>query len=91
MTQSLKIEPLFFLIIFSLSNSALASGNHPEAGICPKDKPYYAICTHSFHSLEGWFSDQCHTDKTAALHDAEKHAKQHHHGNMRWTGISQPR
>lgn len=91
MTQSLKIGALLFLIISQISSSALASGNHPDAGTCPKDKPYYAICTHSFHSLEGWFSDECHADKAAALLDAEAHAKQYHQSNMRWTGISQPR
>lgn len=91
MTQVLKIEALFFLIIFSLSNTALASGNHPEAGACPKEKPYFAICTHSFHSLEGWYSDQCHADKASAQRDAEAHAKQYHQGEMRWTGINQLR
>ena len=85
------VSALFFLVSTSVACNVLALGNYPEAGSCPKQKPYYAICTHSFHSLEGWFSDQCHADKEAALHDAEVHAKRHHQGKMRWTGISQPR
>jgi hypothetical protein len=64
-----------------------ASGNHPEAGACPTEKPYFAICTHSFHSLEGWYSSNCHTTQKAAQNDADNHAKKYHQDNSRWTGI----
>lgn len=88
--KSIIIYGLFILIFFSPS-AIFASGNHPEAGICPKDKPYYAICTHSLHNLEGWFGKQCSVDKQSAQREAEQHAKKHHQDNMRWTGINQLR
>ena len=91
MTQSFNIGVLFFLVIFQISSTVSASGNHPDAGTCPKDKPYFAICTHSLHSLEGWYSTQCRADKATAQQDAEAHAKKFHNGNMRWTGISKQR
>ena len=91
MPHSFKISTLFFLVISQISSPVLASGNHPDAGTCPKDKPYYAICTHSLHSLEGWFSTQCRADKESAQRDAEAHAKKYHDGNMRWTGTNQLR
>jgi len=78
------------MIIFT-SNTTFASGNHPQAGTCPAQAPYYAICTHSLHSLEVWFGSQCHRDKQSAQQDAKAHAKLHHQGNMRWTGIKQLR
>ncbi|MCF6258029.1 MAG: hypothetical protein L3J98_13640 [Gammaproteobacteria bacterium] len=71
------------------SNTVLALGNHPEAGSCSLSKPYFAICTHSLHNLEGWFSRSCYADRALAQHDAEKHAEKNHQGNMRWTGVSQ--
>jgi len=70
-------------------STTLASGNHPEAGICSPDKPHFAICTHSLHNLEGWFSRNCYADKALAQRDAEEHARKNHQGNMRWTGVSQ--
>ena len=79
------------LLLAINSNALLASGNHPQAGACPKEKPYYAICTHSFHSLEGWFGSQCYSDKLAAQQEAEAHARSNHQGNMRWTGIKKTR
>jgi len=69
----------------------LASGNHPEAGTCPPEKPYFAICTHSFHSLEGWYSSTCHPTQVAAQKDADNHAREYHQGNTRWTGIGKTR
>jgi len=88
----MRYGTLFALAFFlQASNATFASGNHPQAGSCPKEKPYYAICTHSLHSLEGWFGKQCHEDKASAQHDAEAHANSNHHGNLRWTGINQPR
>ena len=69
----------------------MAMGNHPEAGACPPDKPYFAICTHSLHSLEGWYSRECHATREAAEKDAEAHAREQHGGVMRWTGVSKTR
>lgn len=91
MSKLFTISIFFFQFVFLSNTTSLASGNHPEAGSCPKEEPYYAICTHSLHSLEGWFGNQCHADKQSAQHDAEAHAKLHHQGNMRWTGINQLR
>jgi len=79
------------LLALLLPGLAAASGNHPEAGACPPDKPYYAICTHSLHNLEGWYSRDCHASREAAEKDAQRHAERWHHGNMRWTGISKSR
>ena len=79
------------LLFLALPFTASALGNHPEAGACPTDKPYFAICTHSFHSLEGWYSRNCHTTQEAAQKDADEHAKKYHKGNPRWTGISKQR
>lgn len=90
MSKPLAVTVLLFSFLFT-NNSVLASGNHPDAGICTKKEPYYAICTHSLHSLEGWFGNQCYADKQSAQRDAEEHAKEYHKGNMRWTGISQLR
>lgn len=79
------------LLTVSSSNIAFASGNHPQAGACPPEEPYYAICTHSLHSLEGWYGKQCYVKKEDAQRDAEAHAKKYHKGKMRWTGINQLR
>lgn len=68
---------------------SLALGNHPSAGACGSERPWFAICTHSLHSLEGWHADDCHKDRAAAEKDAEEHAKEYHKGNTRWTGIMQ--
>jgi len=89
MNKSVAVATLLFLIL--TNNIAQASGNHPEAGTCPKDKPYFAICTHSLHNLEGWYSNRCHSTQQSAQADAEAHAKKWHKGNMRWTGINQQR
>jgi len=70
---------------------ALAMGNFPEAGACPPDKPWYAICSHSLHKLEGWFSRECRASREAAEADAERHARKWHDGNMRWTGVTKAR
>jgi len=84
---------LFYgLLLVSIpSNTVLALGNYPGAGVCPSSKPYFAICTHSLHNLEGWFSRRCYTDQALAQRDAEEHARKNHRGNMRWTGINQLR
>jgi hypothetical protein len=74
-----------------VSGTVYASGNFPEAGTCPPEKPYFAFCLHSFHSLEGWYSSHCHSTREAAQRDAEAHAREYHHGNMRWTGVKKQR
>jgi hypothetical protein len=79
-----------FLLFAAISfDSANASGNHPEAGACSVSQPYFAICTHSLHNLDGWFGKNCHTEKDDAQREAQQHADKYHQGNMRWTGISQ--
>ncbi len=79
------------LFCMSLPTTGLASGNHPEAGACPKEKPYYAICTHSLHNLEGWYSRECRTTRAAAEKDVQAHADKWHKGNTRWTGVAKTR
>lgn len=74
-----------------LSINAFSAGNYPEAGMCPPDKPYYAICTDSIHGLQGWRSKNCHSTREAAQKDADEHAKKYHHGNSRWTGVAKTR
>jgi len=79
-------------ILYSyLSSNVLASGNHPQAGACTSKEPHFAICTHSLHSLEGWFGKGCYVEKASAQAEAEQHADKFHKGNMRWTGISKSR
>ena len=78
------------IILFSLSSTALALGNHPESTVCTPEKPYQAICTHSLHNLEGWYG-KCYTLEETAQKDADLHAKQQHDGNSRWTGIKKAR
>jgi hypothetical protein len=83
-----------FIIIFIVSALPFlvtASGNHPDAGACPPEKPFFAICTHSFHSLEGWYSSNCHSTRKAAQKDADEHARKYHQGNSRYTGVSKVR
>lgn len=82
---------LSLLLTTSLPASVVAAGNYPEAGSCKKDKPYYAICTHSLHSLEGWYSRECFATEAEAQKAAEEHAKEFHNGNMRWTGVHKSR
>jgi hypothetical protein len=79
------------LLFLAFSITASASGNHPEAGTCPTEKPYFAICTHSFHNLEGWYSSHCHDTQDAAQKDADKHSEKYHQDNSRWTGIKKQR
>lgn len=66
-------------------------GNYPEAGNCPAQRPWYAICTHSLHSLEGWNGKGCYAEREPAQREAEEHARKYHHGNMRWTGVVKSR
>ncbi len=70
---------------------AHAMGNHPEAGACTTEQPWFAFCTHSLHSLEGWYGEHCYTDRQAAQQEAEQHAKKFHRGNMRWSGVRKQR
>jgi hypothetical protein len=83
----------FALIVLTMlgATNLHAAGNHPEAGACGGDKPYFAICTHSLHSLEGWYSRECFATREEAQQRAEEHAKEYHNGNMRWTGVRKQR
>lgn len=65
---------------------AQALGNHPQANLCPDEKPYYSFCSHSLHSLEGWYG-KCEQTEVEAKADAVEHAKNYHNGNERWTGV----
>jgi hypothetical protein len=82
---------LFFFTCLLATNLGFASGNHPDAGACDAERPWYAICTHSLHSLEGWYGDGCYSDRASAQKEAEQHAKKYHNGNMRWTGVKKSR
>ncbi|MCI0508079.1 MAG: hypothetical protein L0Z73_18520 [Gammaproteobacteria bacterium] len=77
---------LLFFFFVMVSSFAFALGNHPESSLCSPEKPYQAICTHSLHSLEGWYG-QCYATQEEAQQEADKHAAQEHQGNSRWTGI----
>ena len=72
------------------SANAFALGNHPEADTCPPDKPFYSVCTHSLHSLEGWYGE-CRANQAQAQQDADQHAESAHGGNSRWTGVLKAR
>jgi hypothetical protein len=85
MTNHRRILPLWLLLA---TQPVLASGNHPEANTCPPEKPYYAVCTNSLHSLEGWVGKGCYATAAEAQKEAEEHARKEHHGNMRYTGIA---
>jgi hypothetical protein len=82
---------VIFFLVFFYPVLSIASGNHPEAGGCPPEKPYFAICTHSFHSLEGWYSSNCYATPEEAQKDADEHARIYHKGNSRYTGVSKVR
>ena len=66
-------------------SQAVAMGNHPEANVCPADKPYFVFCSHSLHNLEGWYGD-CYKTREEAEAAAKEHAQKEHAGNTRWTG-----
>jgi hypothetical protein len=74
-------------VVAGLSCQAMALGNHPQSSVCTADKPYQAICTHSLHSLDGWYG-KCFATEEEAQKDADLHAQQEHGGNSRWTGIN---
>ena len=80
----MRFRLLFLLSL--ISNNTFALGNHPESSNCPTDKPYYAICTHALHNLEGWYGE-CNPTAPMAQAEADKHTKDYHAGNSRWTGI----
>lgn len=78
------------LVSLLLTLNSYANGNFPDAASCPKDKPYFAVCTSSVHDLLGW-TGQCRATKQEAQKDAEQHAKDVHNGDTRWTGYSHTR
>lgn len=77
--------PVILLAAASLV-AASCSGNHPEANTCPKNKPYYSLCTNALHNLEGWYG-ACRVSREVAQQDADAHVKKYHNGNSRWTGV----
>jgi len=84
------MRKLIFLFSVLLSSTVLALGNHPQSTSCSPEKPYQAICTHSLHSLEGWYG-HCYASEADAQKEADEHATQFHDGNSRWTGIRKAR
>jgi len=74
------------ILVFLFPGLVFALGNHPEASVCTEEKPYQAICTHSLHSLEGWYG-QCFATEEEAQKEANEHVAKEHNGNSRWTGI----
>ena len=74
---------LFVLVVPQVVH---AMGNHPESSSCTSQKPYYPICTHALHNLEGWFGE-CYATREQAQQAADKHVADYHHGNSRWTGV----
>jgi len=74
------------MLFFCLTLNAFASGNFPESHSCPADKPYHSLCTHSLHSLEGWYGP-CRKTRAEAQQDADQHVDKFHQGNSRWTGV----
>lgn len=84
----MKYAALFVMAILfaSVYTDASALGNHPESNTCPTDKPYFVFCSHSLHSLEGWYGG-CYSTREEAEKAAVKHAEQEHNGNTRWTGV----
>jgi len=82
---------IVLLVIALGTGPAWASGNHPEAGACNAERPWFAFCTHSLHSLEGWYGEHCYRERQPAQEEAERHAKEYHQGNMRWTGVRKQR
>ncbi len=82
------IQVVLYLLILPVNTFAL--GNHPEASTCPKDKPYYAVCTSSLHGLAGW-TGQCYMIEKDAQAEATSHAAKEHKGEMRWVGVNKIR
>lgn len=81
---------LILLLFILTSGNLFALGNHPQSSVCSPEKPYQAICTHSLHSLEGWYG-KCYASEAEAQRDADEHAAKFHDGNSRWTGIKKAR
>ncbi|MGD8568391.1 MAG: hypothetical protein PVJ39_09910 [Gammaproteobacteria bacterium] len=79
-----RIPVLLILVVVPIAASAM--GNYPESTVCSPEKPYQAICTHSLHSLEGWYG-KCYATREEAQQEADRHAKEQHNGNSRWTGV----
>ena len=88
----MRARSVYLLVLGTcLLSTAYAMGNHPEAGYCPKDRPWFAFCTHSLHSLEGWYGKNCYAEREPAEREARQHAEKFHNGNMRWTGVRKQR
>ena len=85
MKHSLKPGPTFEFK-FTVPENETVSRLYPESTVCTPEKPYQAICTHSLHSLEGWYGE-CYATQEKAQQEADKHVAEQHNGNSRWTGI----
>lgn len=84
---NVKFPRISLVLILALIPAAVsAMGNYPESTVCSPEKPYQAICTHSLHSLEGWYG-KCYATREEAQREADRHAKEQHNGNSRWTGV----
>lgn len=81
---------IVLIVIIAAHTGAYAMGNHPESTLCPEDKPYFVFCSHSLHSLEGWYGG-CYSTREEAEKAAIEHANKEHNGNTRWTGVQQNR
>jgi len=81
---------LILVLSIACSSASMALGNHPQSSECTPEKPYQAICTHSLHSLEGWYG-HCYATDAEAQKEADEHAARFHDGNSRWTGIKKAR
>ncbi len=81
---------LIFLIGLILPLYTFAAGNYPESSTCAAEKPHYAICISSRHSLAGW-TGQCYATEKEAQEHADRHAEKFHKGNTRWVGVKKVR
>jgi hypothetical protein len=75
-----------FVVLCSVLLSWSCTGNHPEAGACSEERPYYGVCTAGSHDLLGW-AGPCRTTRADAQHDADEHARTAHDGNAQWIGV----
>lgn len=74
-------------MVSTIVQTGCSQGNYPEAGSCSEQTPWYAVCTHAQHGLNGW-TGPCVTDKEVAEQHATSHAQDLHQGNTRWTGVA---
>lgn len=83
----MQLFKLLVLVVSGIGLPACNQGNYPEAGSCNREYPYFAVCTHGDHGVNGW-SASCRASREQAQVDADRHARERHGGVSRWTGIS---